>query len=367
MSIEDPTDYAFQALSGMRESISIAKRQPAQVPYEAALDIIHEVNPKAYTFISDILTKRNKSDEVRYFSEKADALSTEDKIIMPVDLIDKELLEIEMSIRSLKEKRKPINSLSKRKINLLAAKEYFSPRRVSEHKILNGDFYLASLNLPDAIEIYKDHQFKDFKLANDRYLRLGLLHPDVDEHITGADMIYEQFDLENEKVRFVHVQYKLWAKTGLYLNSGNVMAQVTKMANNLCNSNYCHTKEGHNTGSGFRFPFCSGFLRPTDKQVDNGKDMTSTGLHLPICYVKRLAESSSNKIDKATAKSNGISHNVFDEMFVNCFLGSRWIPISELEDYYTERGIEHCTNSIRVHAQEIYLQTESERARKQGE
>ncbi len=136
---EEPRDRVFQALSGLRESISIAKRQANQVPYEAALDIVHDLDPKAYDLFVELLTKRNKSEEVRYYLEKAEALSTDEKVVNPSDLIQADLNELEIALGKKKGKS---NSLSKRKITLLATLEYFKPRKVSEHKVLNRDFYL---------------------------------------------------------------------------------------------------------------------------------------------------------------------------------------------------------------------------------
>ena len=94
--------------------------------------------------------------------------------------------------------------------------------------------------------------------------------------------------------------------------------------------------------------------------------MVSSGLHLPICYINKLANSDIKKITKKAAKENGLSHNVFDELFVNQFIGSRWIKIDELENFYAERGIEGSTNLIRVHAQEVFVESESQKVLSKG-
>ena len=264
--IEESKDYSFQALSGVREAISIAKRQPAQVAYESAMEIISEINPEAYEKIIADLDKRNKSDEVRFYIESAEALSTDEVKVNPADLIDKALEEIEIT---LSKKKGKAPSLLKRKISLLGAKNYFKPRKLSEHKILSHDTYLSTRNLPDALKVYTDVKFVDYKLSKDRYLRLRLLHPDHEETILGSDLIYEQFDLENDKVRFVHVQYKMWSKDGIYLNQGNIMKQIEKVKNNICDSGFCCAFSGSSHDDNYRFPYCSGFLRPTDKQMEN--------------------------------------------------------------------------------------------------
>lgn len=361
---EENQDFAFQAVNGFRESMSIAKRQANSVSYEAALDIISEVNPEAYEQFANLLTKRNKSDDVRYYIEKAEALSTDEKEVFPIDLINADLKDVEATIELKKGKA---TSLQKRKISLLGALQYFKPREISEHKVLNRDFYLKSIKLPDAINIYEDEQFADYKLSDDRYLRLRLLHPDKEEHILGCDLIYEQFDLENDRVRFVHVQYKLWGKQGLYFSQGNMMAQVEKVCNNLCNDNYCNSPMGNNVGDGFRFPFCSGFLRPTDKQIDNSKDMSTTTLHIPMCHIMRLSKSDDIvKLDKAQAKASGVGQVVFNELFINGFLGSRWFAISDLEKFYALKGIDSNVDGLRVHAQEFLVETESKKSSKTG-
>ena len=350
---EENKDFAFQSLSAVREAVSIAKRLPTQIRYEDALDIIHDVNPAAYEMIVNELNKKNKSELVRYYIDKADALTDQEEVVTPQELILKDFEENEVSIKKSQDKGKgKVNSLNQRRIVLLAALNYFKPREISEHKVLSKDFYLRGKTIPDALEIYKDEQYVDYRLPENKYLRLRLLHPDKYEHILGCDMIYEQFDLDNEIVRFVHVQYKLWDKEGLYYSKGNLKDQLQKMKNNLCDVTFC-TYENQSRLHPYRFPFCSGFLRPTDKQKNDDKDMVSTGLHLPICYVNQMIESGDKKITKKQCKKNGLSHSVFDELFVNEFLGSRWMPIASLERYYKDRNIDGEINLIRIHAQEI--------------
>jgi len=360
---EEPRDYAFDAVSALRETISIAKRIPAQVSYNDTLDIIHDLDPKLYDRVVTLLTQRYMNDEVRYYTEMAEANSTPEQPVTPKDLIEKELEEVELAIQK---KSGKATSLKRKKINLIEAISFFSPRKVSEHKILSRDFYLKGIRVPNALEIYKDESFVDYKLSGGKFLRLRLLHPDEDEKILGSDMIYEQYDFENELVRFVHLQFKVWGKNGVYFNQGNLKDQINKMCTNLCDIHYCESLGGKKNGDSFRFPFCSGFLRPTDKQLETDKELASSGIHLPICYIKKLFENNVKKITKAEAQSNGLSNSVFNELFVNGFVGSRWMPIEDLEGFYKERGIDDHINSIRVHAQEINVLTESERVLKAG-
>ncbi len=196
-------------------------------------------------------------------------------------------------------------------------------------------------------------------------MRLRLLHPDKEEEILGSDLIYEQFDLEKQLVRFVHIQYKMWSKNGIYFKQGSIMEQIGKVSKVLCDSNYCKSSLGSNTPERYRFPYCSGFFRPTDKQIDNDKDMNSSGFHLPMCYVKRQA-TTNVKITRDEAKSNGLSNVVFNDLFVNGFLGSKWIPIDELQEFYKKHNIEDYVNNMRIHAQEIYVESEADRVIKQG-
>lgn len=233
------------------------------------------------------------------------------------------------------------------------------PRRISEHKALNHDNYLVDRGGYFSKPLYQEDNYKDYRLDNNRILRLRLLHPDKEEIIIGSDMIYEQFDLRTEQVRFVHLQYKMWEDGALYFSDERMMEQLTKLENNLCKSNLC---KGIIGDSEFRLPYCSGFLRPTNKMQNAESKLVTSGIHVPICHIHKLKETE-KKISRGNCHGRSISSKIFEEMFHSGMLGSRWISISELENFYSDKNLTALTHNIRLHAQEIRIQTEEEKSK----
>ena len=255
---DEKRNLAFQTTVAIREAVSVAKRIPTQVAYESVFDLINDIDPELYGHITDLLTKKNKSEEVELAIAEANAISTDEEPVTPTDILDRKLDPI---LAALKKEPKS-HPLKREKSKLLAAKENFQLRTPSEHKILNQDFFLATRSYAINDPIYKDEKRIDYKLGNDRILRLRMLHPDNEEHIIGSDLVYEQYDLKNERVRLVHLQYKVWdEKDVLYFSKGNMSSQLDKLSNNICNNNMCVNKAGVNYTKGYRLPFCSAFLR----------------------------------------------------------------------------------------------------------
>jgi len=355
-SEDERRDLAFQTVNAIRESVTLAKNSTLPITYEFAFSIIYDLNQDLYHSIVNLLVSKNENEIVKYYKEKAEGLSTVNELIEPVDLIQKELDELEIILTKKSENN---TYLKKRKFGLVSAKEYFTPRTQSEHKSLNHDFYLRTRDDYFGKPLYETDNFKDYKISKGKVLRLRLLHPDKDEAILGVDMVYEHFDLQNKRVRFAHMQYKTWNNNVLYeSSSSNMRAQLEKMKSNICDSNFCKGPEG-NRGE-YRFPYCSAFLRPTSKLQNADSKLITTGFHVPLCQTLALLEKE-GKLTKQTIKDKSIKGNIFEELFISNIAGSRWISIDLLEDFYEAKGINSNLNSIRIHAQEVDTFSEFEK------
>ncbi len=359
---EDRRDCAFQAVNAIRESLTLAKKSTTSVTYEFAFSIIHDLNPQLYDSIISLLVSKNENEIVKYYKEMAEAESSEENIVEPLDLIQKELSNLE---KVLEKKTDNNTFLKKRKFGLVAAKEYFTPRNQSEHKSLNHDFYLRSRDDYFGKPLYENDHYKDYKINKDKVLRIRLLHPDKDEAILGVDMVYEHFNMESEKVRFAHMQYKSWNNNILYESaSSNMRAQLIKMKDHLCDSNYCKGPESKNRNE-YRFPYCSAFLRPTAKLQNSDSKLITSGYHVPLCQAISLLDLE-GKLTKETIRDKSIKGNIFEDLFISNIAGSRWITIDELENFYEEKGINSNLNTIRIHAQEVDTFSEYDKVRKRG-
>lgn len=359
---DEKRNLAFQTTVAYREALSIAKRSQSQVTYEDVFDIIYDFGEDLYNDITELLLKKNKSEEVELAIARATAQSTEGKVVTPQEILDEDLLRIEKDFA----KNNKSAALKRKRAKIKAAIKYFEPRTPSEHAMLNQDFFLAKRQHVINNQIYKNEKRVDYKLSDDRILRIRLFHPDSNEHITGSDLVYEQYDLEGGRVRFVHLQYKVWdEKDVLYFSKGNLTKQIDKLSNNICESGYCLSKVGKNHSTGFRLPYCASFLRPTDRKQSEDSSLITNGIHCPICRIQKIKETQKS-IKKNEIRDLSIGHTIFEEMFIYNMLGSRWVDIDKLEEFYDSIGVDNEMDSIRVHVQEVYVEPEYKEQVKQG-
>lgn len=347
---------AFHLLCGIREAVSIAKRTNQSIPYKKALDIARDISPDLYKEVSDLLTKPNESELVKYYKQKALIASKESgTTVLPETFIIQDL-ESEKKFLELGENA---NLIQKKIYGLEAALEYFRPEDISENSILNHDFSLTTKHPFFEKKIYDTAKVKDYELSDNRILRLRLLHPDKAERVIGSDLVYEQFNLRTNRVRFVHLQYKTWNNKALYFSNGNIVEQLEKLDKNLCKSGFCQNEKGKRNSENYRLPFCSAFLRPTNSLNQPDSNLISSGIHLPICMVNKIRETD-NKISQKNVVGKNIGHRVFEELFIDNIIGSNWISIDNLEKFYKDKGITSQTARIRVHAQEVIEDARSE-------
>ena len=331
----DRRDIAFQMVNALREVVSISRKLNQPISYEQTLDLVQDLNPEIYESVSSLLTRKNESDWVKYYKELAEAQSTPENDIDPVQLIQRDL-DILNKVALNKDNSR---SLKKRIRDYTNAIDYFQPRKVSEHKILNRDTYIADRkDLKLKSKIYEREEFVDYRLDTDNILRLRLLHPDNAENIIGADLIYEHLDTSSERIRFLHMQYKAWDNKSLNFKAGSLDAQIKKMDKNLCRAGYCKNDKGTKSINGYRLPYCCAFLRPTSKLQNSDSKMVSTGLHIPICQVKKIMKNEKS-LNKKNVQGKNVSFKIFDELFNAQMIGSRWLTYEEHTNFYKERNL----------------------------
>lgn len=344
----DRRNVAFQITLAIREAVTLAQRRTISASYETALHYIHDISKEIYQDIVALLEKRNESELVKLYTQKAQALSDSDNIVLPLDLIEAEIQNLQ---NLLARKTQKLNAISLEIGRHLVAAEHFRPRTSSEHRILSRDF--SGVERLKLNKLYSNDEYIDYRIEKDRYLRLRLLHPDKPEEITGADFIYEQFEIASNRVKFVQMQYKIWKDGGLYFSDKRMVAQLEKMQNNLCGGGFCNGSHGKNyTKKNFRLPYCSAFLRPTTNKLSSNSKLISSGHHLRVCEV--LAKSKTDvKLDKEAVRKSALSQRSFEDLFYTGKLGSRWIAMDDLQDFYKKINLPFHNDTIRIHAQEI--------------
>ena len=362
-STETQKELAFQIVVALRDTLSIAKKTDPKPTYENAIRILHDISPELYEDVIKQLPSKNLSDTAKFYQSKAELESlVKEEEINPINLISKDIKELE----ELLGKSTDLPSDKKRNIDLrisqlIGTKESLKPRKLSENRILQRDF--GKVNREDfGAKFLGSDDFKaDFHLKSNSFLRIRLLHPDKPEHVSGADLIYEQHDEASGKIRVMFLQYKIWEDGILYFSqAGNLEAQLRKMKSLLCDKGFCSKPAQLENELDYRFPYCCAFLRPTDKLQENNEKLVSSGIHIPVCSALQFRENGETKIDKKYIRHQTLTHKIFEHLFNRSLVGSKWLTESEVETLYKENNIIDSDDSIKIYAREIKESNDSE-------
>lgn len=345
------TEWAL--LNLVRELRGISNKG-ATPTYYSSIKLARQVIPEIFNEESLIVQRHHEPEMVRSYRQKAEAQTQlEGKIISPVELVDERMTILTQQIATdIPSKDLLIKELDKLKI----VRSMLLPKSVQEDYILSHDVKSMKFGV-EPINIKA--KSTDYKVSENRTIRVRLIHPNDGEQSMGADLIYEQYDPENKKVRFIMIQYKIWDGELLYWSQAkNLEPQLKKMEDNLCKNGFCHCDLGKNFTKDYRYPFCSAFLRPTDKLQFKDSPFSSSGMHIPICRINGVTVESKdgNKIlRRQNMKHTSLSHKVFEENFNYNQIGSRWMNYSEAEKLYKEHKILDESERIIVHVQELTI------------
>jgi len=322
--------------------------------YYGAIKLATQIIPEVFNEKSHIVRRHHEPELVRSFRQQAEAQSQlEGKPILPVELVDARMKVLNAQISTNIEDK---DLLKKELDKLKIVRSLFIPRSVQEDYILEHDVKNFKFGM-QPIEIQA--KSADYNVGDNRIIRVRLIHPNDGEQSMGADLIYEQYDSENKRVRFIIVQYKIWDGELLYWSQAkNLNPQLKKMEDNICRNGYCECDNGNNYSQFYRYPYCSAFLRPTDKLQYKNSPFTSSGMHIPICKINSVTIESKdgNKIlKKQNMRHASLSHKVFEESFNYNQIGSRWMAYEEAEELYRTHKILANDERIIVHVQELDL------------
>jgi hypothetical protein len=375
------TEWLF--VNAFRELKSFMNPGDSVPTYREIIEEVKSYFPRLFDNKDSILGNRIHENElIKKFRQEAAAESQMEGIPKsPLTLVKERLKKLDGFIKN--SKRADITELKKEQKKLKEAELFFEweekrhgeaqkaddealendpediygekLKRFSEDEILHHDYdhYLER----------NDHNLlannwgksRDLKTSDGTVLRLRLLHPNKPEHTLGTDIIYELHHPTENKIRFVHIQYKLWERGILYFSQHtNLEAQLNKMHKSVCDGKFCTSENGETSCSDYRLPFCSAFLRPTDKLQDVNSPMISSGWHLPVCKVSQISSISwdGNKMLKVNnVKRSALSHLAFEEIFNANMLGSRWLTYEEVEQLYREHNILDESERIVIYAQ----------------
>lgn len=334
--------------NGLREAFAIARGNLGPPTYQQTLAVGGQVDPLLFGRQNSVLVAAQESAGAREHRQRAQAQSLRDGIYVdPIELVEGEIREYE-SLVDLDEDALSDTRLLKRKLeSLREVHQELQSRKHSENQLIFRDAYRVERKLP-----YSDsgRNYRQFDVGNGRILRLRVLHPDKPEHIIGADLVYEHYNVAEEKVRVAAIQYKIWDGKTLYSDE-RMLEQLGKLTHAFCDGKICSGSPAE-----YRLPYCAAFLRPTDNLQEPDSRLISTGQHIPVCVVRRIWQDTGRGHQKLTStaiRGQAVTHRLFEELFNNNMLGSRWLTYTELEDIYRETKILDPDERVIIHAQQF--------------
>jgi hypothetical protein len=342
------------ALVNLVRELRCISNKGALPTYYSAIKLASQVMPEIFDENSHMVKRHHEPEIIRSYRQQAAAeTKIAGKEVTPIEMLDKRIDVLTKQIATDIEYK---DLLLKELDKLRAVRSLFLPKRVQEDYILEHDVKSMKFGA-QPIEIKA--KSADYLVAENRVIRCRLIHPNEGEQSMGADLIYEQYDPEKRKVRFLMIQYKIWDGEILYWSQAkNMEPQLKKMNDNLCANGYCNCEDGKKTSDEFRYPFCSAFLRPTDRLQYKDSPLTSSGMHIPICKIDSVAVETKegNKVlRRNNMKNTSLSQQIFEECFNHNQIGSRWMNYSEAEKLYQEHKILESDERIILHVQELEI------------
>lgn len=302
--------------------------------------------------------------EIEYYKTIAEAESSKSgRNISAVELIEEEINRNKYFLLNAKKSGKEISI--KQKIENLKNIQYLLDENDSEENewikkdmLVYREMNIDVKSIP--ISPVYDGNFTNYQ-NNGTLLRVGTLRPNTSEEVNKATLIYEKYDLKNKKVKLIYLYYKIWDKENKILNfrKANIINDSEQLINDICNKEYCACNENDSHKNQFpikfnyRFPHCALFLRPTNRIQDNNRRLLSKGIYFPMCQFQKLFESEYEVLHKKMIEGSFLTHEMFEKLFQNEQIGSRWLEFSELKKLYTEKRLIDKNENLILYIQDV--------------
>jgi hypothetical protein len=345
-------DVEWIASVALREVVGIAQKQ---IPtFGDTLGIASILAPEIFSAES-LLLAANEGVLAKQYRQKAAALSKQrNKEVTALSAIDEDISEYRELLQQATSDESTL--LNRHYVNLKNARARLSIEKYTETQSILRDISSLGRNLPITGE---GKGYKDFQVTSDRGLRIRMLHPDPWEHVLGVDVIYETHWEAKKRVRLVAIQYKMWSGKKLYVSQAeNLLVQIGKMRNHFCQRGYCNEFSESARKDTYRLPYCSVFLRLTDRIQTADYQRQTSSYHTPICAVEKswsLTRDKNQVLEGKMIKGQSLSQKSFEEMFNIGMLGSRWLTHDELKQLYEETDMLRVSENINIHAQQFSI------------
>lgn len=354
-------DAEWLTLNAVRGLTKLAaKGDMSKTTYDNALELGGELYPELLGSNSSLLRRERESDTVKEYRQLARLRSLQQaRPVEPLELVQAEIADRRelLSLAKVNKDRAKVDQIKRRLALLVDAEKTLNPITHTENQLIFRDALAVQRNVP---AFRSGKAYRDFELPDSNVLRVRVLHPEVPEHMTGADIIYERHSPSQESASIVVIQYKIWEKKSLYLTEPRMQGQIQRLKEFTCGRAICERPEGIDE---YRFPYCAGFLRPTDKLQRADQGFISSGEHLPICRLGECASKSAQGADVLTydkMRGTSLSAEMFEELFTKGKVGSRMLSYEEITKLYEKHAIESELDTVVIYAQEFSSPHETE-------
>lgn len=354
MSEETRIDSEWLALNAFRELLKIAtKGDMAKSTYDEALEFGGELYPELLGAQTSVLRRVRESETTKEYRQRAMLMSRKAGVeVLAVDLVATQIEEIEglLTVAARSKDISRVAQLKRRLKSFKASHDELSPVRHSENQLIFRDAYVVDRRLP---ELGSGRGYRDFTLPDENVLRVRVLHPDIPEHVTGADILYERHSPNSQEASLVVIQYKLWDNRSLSLSDPRMQEQLQRMERFACEAGLCANAQAEDE---YRFPHCAAFLRPTDRLQTADQKLITSGEHLPICKIGVCATTSrmgTPVLKYKKIKETSLAGEAFEYLFTAGKVGSRMVGYDELAQLYERYKVESRRGQVVVHAQEL--------------
>ncbi len=349
-------DPEWLTLNAVRDLMRLAVRGDfSKSTYNQALELGATICPKILGSDVSVLRKERESELTKEYRQRATYRSIRDSMeITALSLVQDDINEFESLVAAAKESKNKtkVDKLQRKLKKLYAAEEEINPDKSSENQLIFRDAIKVDRGLPVLTE---GKNCRTFELFDQNILTIRVLHPEIPEHITGADLIYEKYDKDTNTVIIALVQYKIWENKKMYFSNNDsnkrMLRQIDKMKTFLCDKGICRDKNENQ----YRFPCCSAFLRPTDKLQSPNQAFISTGEHLPICHIEEcitISPGGAKVLEYDNVRKISLSHDMFEELFNQGKIGSKRLSLEELANLYKGSDIVSKKDSMLLYARE---------------
>jgi hypothetical protein len=340
----------------LREAFALAEE--GWLTYDEVLVHAMAIAPRIFASDSRLLLLSKTSLNAATFERMAQRSQMEEKGFTAVDAVKRELDQVKSAFSraqgDTKDQEDRLNRLKSIRAEL-QQKDLTETQAIMRdtYQIKRTDIFQGNIDTN-----FSGAGYNEYKLPNDRGMRVRCTHPDPPEWSMGGDMIYEHHDLQNERVRIAVLQYKMW--DGKKINrppseAERMNNQLARLENAFCNPNICQKEI---TTGGYRMPLCTAFFRPTDQLQSLESRHASSGYHIPVCQLAKMWEETGmggHRIPKERMRGSAVSANIFEEMFNGDQIGSDWMTYDELRSIYEQHSLLDPGESVFLHVQTMPL------------